>query len=149
MKWMGTCWVETELVLREAPPDLNVTVSDPGQAAVVLRKILAKKAQEHFVVLMLNTRHRVIGYRIASVGTLNGCLVHPRDVFGPVLQNGAVAAIVVGHNHPSNDPSPSPEDVALTRRLTDVGKMLGIELLDHVIVTKDGHHSLREGRFGS
>lgn len=99
--------------------------------------------QEHFCVLLLDGRHRVVGGEVVSVGTLTASLVHPREVFRPALQVGAAALILV-HNHPSGDPAPSPEDRSVTRRLVEVGELLGIPVLDHVIVAERGFHSLRD-----
>ncbi|MCA9573523.1 MAG: JAB domain-containing protein, partial [Myxococcales bacterium] len=81
--------------------------------------------------------------RLVSVGTLTTSLVHPREVFGPALSDAAAALIVV-HNHPSGDPSPSQEDVEITKRLIEVGRLLGVPLLDHVVVGEGRFVSLRE-----
>jgi DNA repair protein RadC len=99
--------------------------------------------RERFVGLDLDARHRVLRRRLVSIGTLTASLVHPREVFGPALRVGA-AAIVVVHNHPSGDPEPSAEDCALTERLRDAARLLGLELLDHVVVARTGFVSLRE-----
>jgi DNA repair protein RadC len=99
--------------------------------------------RERFVGLYLDARHRVLRRRLVSVGTLTASLVHPREVLGPALRARA-AALVVVHNHPSGDPEPSPEDCALTERLRDAARLLGIELLDHVVVARSGFVSLRE-----
>ncbi|MGE0494561.1 MAG: DNA repair protein RadC [Vulcanimicrobiota bacterium] len=99
--------------------------------------------REHFVALYLDARRRVIGQETVSVGTLTASLVHPREVFAPALQRRA-ATVVVAHNHPSGDPTPSAEDVALTRRLVRAGELLGVELLDHIVVGRWGFASIRE-----
>jgi DNA repair protein RadC len=99
--------------------------------------------RERFVALYLDARHRVVRRRLVSVGTLTASLVHPREVLGPALRARA-AALVVVHNHPSGDPEPSPEDCALTERLRDAARLLGLELLDHVVVGRNGFVSLRE-----
>jgi DNA repair protein RadC len=88
---------------------------------------------EHFGILLLDIRHRIIGSLEISVGCLTGALVHPREVFGPTLAHKA-AGLILFHNHPSGEPEPSGEDVALTRRLAAGGQLLGIEVLDHIIV---------------
>ena len=93
---------------------------------------------------MLTIRHRVLGLHTVSVGCLSSSLVHPREVFKPAILAGS-AALLVAHNHPSGDPEPSAEDVALTRRLAAAGTLLGIELLDHLILGEAGRFvSLRE-----
>lgn len=116
--------------------------NSPKAVAEYLQRHIGREKKEHFIMLYLDSRNTLIVDRV-SVGTLNSNLVHPREVFKSAIQANA-AQIIVAHNHPSNDPEPSPEDVALTRRLGDAAKILGIELLDHVIVTRNGFTSLRE-----
>lgn len=98
--------------------------------------------KEHFVVFFLDTRNQQIQREIISIGTLNANLVHPREVFEPAILHNA-AQIIVCHNHPSGNPEPSDEDLAITRRLQEAGKILGIEVLDHVIVTKTTFLSIK------
>jgi len=101
--------------------------------------------REAFYVLLLDARHRLAAApHLVSLGTLNASLVHPREVFGPAYAVPGVAAVIVLHNHPSGDPSPSGDDLDLTRRLDKVGDLLGLALLDHVIVAGDEHTSIRE-----
>lgn len=112
----------------------DALVSTPALSADLLRRYIpAGDPREHFVLMGLTVKHRVIGLHTISVGCLTSSLVHPREVFRPAILMGA-AAIVVCHNHPSGDPEPSAEDLALTRRLTAAGTLLGIEVLDHVIL---------------
>ena len=99
--------------------------------------------KEHIVAFYLDTQQRLIERRIISVGTLDTSLLHPREVFEPALQLSA-AGVVLAHNHPSGDPTASLEDVALTRRLVEASKIIDIELLDHIIVTRDKFSSLKE-----
>lgn len=99
--------------------------------------------KEHFVVFFLDTRNQEIKREIVSIGTLNYNLVHPREVYEPAVENLA-ASIIVAHNHPSGCLEPSDEDLSLTKRLSQAGKLLGIELLDHVIVTKEGFMSFKQ-----
>ena len=98
---------------------------------------------EHFGVLLLDTKHRVTRTSMISIGTLDASVVHPREVFRAAT-SGAAAAIVVFHNHPSGDPTPSDDDVALTKRLIRAGDLMGITVLDHVIVAENSFISLRE-----
>jgi len=102
--------------------------------------------KEHFVVFYLDTRNQEVAREIVSVGTLNANLVHPREVFEPAVKNLA-SQIVVSHNHPSGNSQPSDDDLEVTQRLREAGKILGIELLDHVIVTEKGFLSLKEDGF--
>jgi len=94
---------------------------------------LRSRKQEHVVMLMLNARNELIGRKTVAIGSLNKSVVEPRDVFGEAVRNNAVGIILV-HNHPSGDTSPSAADIRFTKRIEAGGKLLGIELLDHVIV---------------
>ncbi|MCR4820696.1 MAG: DNA repair protein RadC [Elusimicrobiales bacterium] len=110
-----------------------------------LREIRGSK-KEHFVSFYLDTRNQEIHKEIISIGTLNLSLVHPREVFEPAIRNLA-ASIIVAHNHPSGYIEPSNEDIKTTKRLTEAGKLLGIELLDHIIVSSNGYSSMKEKGF--
>jgi len=114
---------------RQAAPPLR----GPEAAAEALRGLLDGRLQEHVAVLALDARRRVVAAELVSQGTLTQSLAHPREVFRSAIKLGA-AAVVVGHNHPSGDPAPSPDDHALTRRLRQAAELLGIPLLDHLIV---------------
>jgi DNA repair protein RadC len=98
---------------------------------------------EHFGLLLLDTKHRVTRTTLLSVGTLDASIVHPREVFRAAASAGA-AALVLFHNHPSGDPAPSPDDVALTKRMVRAGDLMGIAVLDHIIVAEHRYASLRE-----
>lgn len=106
-------------------------------------KDLRDNKKEHFVVFYLDSRNQEIKRDIVSIGSLNASLVHPREVFEPAVRHLA-AQIIVAHNHPSGDTEPSAEDLAITKRLIDAGKILGIELIDHVIVARNGFVSFKE-----
>jgi DNA repair protein RadC len=103
---------------------------------------LTRERREHFVVLLLNARHEVQGRETVSIGSLNASIVHPREVFRPAILQAA-ASLVLVHNHPSGDPEPSEEDLGITRRLVEVGELVGIGVLDHVIVAGRGTVSFR------
>jgi DNA repair protein RadC len=96
--------------------------------------------KEVFCVLLLDAKHRKLREARISEGSLTASIVHPREVFAPAVRESAAALILV-HNHPSGDPSPSPEDVELTRRLRQAGEIVGIRVLDHVIVGAEHHFS--------
>lgn len=112
-------------------------ITDADQTERVLRTMLDGYDREAFVAISLDGRNRVIGAEIVSIGSLGSSIVHPREVFKAAIVAGA-AALVVGHNHPSGDPSPSTEDVRITERLRRGGELLGIPLLDHVIIGDPG-----------
>ncbi|HEX7095168.1 MAG TPA: JAB domain-containing protein [Acidimicrobiales bacterium] len=120
-----------------------VSVSDPAQVCQLLRGARYRD-RESFFTVSLNSQNEVLGVEEVARGTVNGVDIHPREVFkGPII-NGAVA-IVVAHNHPSGRTSPSNEDVDLTRRLKEAGRVVGIPVLDHLIVAgEDGCYSFAE-----
>ena len=117
--------------------------------ATFMGPLVADFDREGFWVVLLNGKNRAIGLNLVSVGALTAALVHPREVLKPAILGNA-AAIILVHNHPSGDPAPSTEDLALTRRLCEVGDLVGIRILDHVIIGHDGaYRSLAdEGRLG-
>ena len=104
---------------------------------------MAPLAQEQLRVLLLNTRNEVVGQRVIYVGNVNSSIVRPAEVLRPAVVE-SVPSIIVSHNHPSGDPTPSPEDVAITKDLAAAGKLLGVELLDHVVIGGDRFVSLKE-----
>jgi DNA repair protein RadC len=115
-----------------------------AEAAPLLAQYIGETDREVFAVALLTVRHRVLGLHTVSVGCLTSSLVHPREVFKPAILAGSAALLLV-HNHPSGDPEPSAEDIALTRRLAAAGQLLGIEILDHLILGEAGRFvSLRE-----
>jgi len=117
-------------------------LSDPKEVARRARSSVKDWRKECFLTFYLDSRNRLIGETEVSVGSLDTTLAHPREVFERAIRAGAANVIVV-HNHPSGDPTPSDDDIRLTRRLTEAGKILGIRLLDHVVVCRDGHYSFR------
>ena len=100
-------------------------------------------SQETFHVLLLDGKHRLLRLQRVSEGTLTSSLVHPREVFGPAVREAA-AAVIVAHNHPSGDPEPSAEDLAVTRRLIEAGRILGMPLLDHIVIGDSSFVSIRD-----
>jgi DNA repair protein RadC len=124
--------------------DAAPLVRGPEQVYELTRDIRAAN-REHFVGFYLNSRHQVLRRDIISIGSLNASIVHPREVYLPAIAVSA-ASLVLAHNHPSGDPTPSEEDLAITKRLQEAGRLLGIELVDHVIVARDAYASFRERR---
>lgn len=106
---------------------------------------IRRSNREHFVGFYLNSRNQVLRREIISIGSLNASIVHPREVFIPALAVSA-ASLILAHNHPSGDPSPSEEDLAITRRIAESGRLLGVELLDHVVVAREAYTSFKERR---
>jgi DNA repair protein RadC len=116
-----------------------------GSASDVFEQLgdIRSHRQEHFVAFDLTVRHGMIARRIVHIGTLTGVEVHPREVFREAIINSA-AALIIAHNHPSGDPTPSRQDIELTQRLREVGELLGITLVDHVVVAECGYISFAE-----
>jgi len=129
-------------LIKEGRPEYCTEITSPQDAVSFFQKRIGASPQEHFVALFLNTRNGLLGWREISRGTLNANLVHPRETFAPAVQLMA-AAIIVAHNHPAGNPEPSREDIAVTKQLRDAGKLLGIPLLDHLIVTENNFLSLK------
>jgi len=120
-----------------APP-----ITSPREALLQFQD-LRHSASESFAVLYLNSRNQPVGREVVAVGGLNIAQLRPREVFAPALALHA-AAVVLAHNHPSGDPTPSPEDLAVTRHLLEAGELLGIEVLDHLVLTAERFRSIRE-----
>ena len=134
-----TLHVVTFSVVREPDPSgtcgsSRAKLSDPAAVARLGRQIIADDAREHFWTLMLDSQNGLVAAHEVSTGTLSASLVHPREVFGPALRVLGVASVVLIHNHPSGDTTPSREDLQLTRQLVDAGKLLDIKVHDHVII---------------
>lgn len=119
------------------------TIRSPRDGANYVMEEMRTLNQEHFVVLFLNTKNEVIHQQTIFIGSLNSSIVHPREVFREAVKRSA-ASIICFHNHPSGDPTPSQEDIHVTRRLVDSGKMMGIEVLDHIIIGDRKFISLKE-----
>lgn len=115
------------------------SVKDVIAQAVYMRN----KTREHLMTIYLNARNEMIFKKPMFIGTLNASLVHPREIFAEALRQNAASVILV-HNHPSGDPEPSEDDLEITKRLIEAGKIMGIDVLDHVIITKNKVFSFRE-----
>ena len=138
-------------VVREPDSVPFTTPIRDAEAVVRVLQLLQRSGRaplerECFVVVLLNTRHVPLGVHVASIGTLGSAPVHPREVFRPAVVAGA-AAIIVVHNHPSGDASPSAEDRVVTERLRKVGELLGIEVLDHLVVGADRFFSFADEQY--
>ncbi|MBQ6440229.1 MAG: DNA repair protein RadC [Mogibacterium sp.] len=126
---------------------VKVRLRDSRQVAEILMDEMMYEKREFFMTLNLNSKLQVESKSVISIGNLDSAPVHPREVFGPAVRRGA-AAVVVAHNHPSGDPSPSPQDIEVTKRLIKASEILGIRLLDHVIVGNGCFTSMKtEGYF--
>ncbi len=124
-------------------PAARVQLRTPRDAAAYLLPTFGARPVEHFGVVLLDGKHRVLATTVLSIGTANATVVEPRDVFREAILGGAIA-VVVFHNHPSGDPSPSPEDAALTARLAAAGTLMGVALVDHVVLGDVRYCSFKE-----
>lgn len=121
----------------------NLPVVQNAKDALPLVAYIANKKQEYFLCISLNGANEMIGNRVVTVGLLNSTMVHPREVFADVISDRA-ASVIIAHNHPSGKLTPSPEDIALTKQMVEAGRMLGIAVLDHLIITQKGYLSLKQ-----
>lgn len=129
--------------VRERTVVYETAIGGPVDLAAAIRALIGDMDREGFVVIHLNAKHKIVSLEVAAVGTLTAVLVSPSSVFkGALLANAA--SIALGHLHPSGDPTPSPEDLALTRQLMQAGEVLGVRVVDHVVIGEDCHVSLRE-----
>ena len=126
----------------ERPAD-RPQINCPQDVHTLLSPEMGALAQEQLRVLLLNTRNQVMGQRVVYIGNVNSSVVRPAEVLRAAVIDSA-PSIIIAHNHPSGDPTPSPEDVSITRELVQAGKLLGIDLLDHVVIGGDRWVSLKE-----
>ena len=112
-------------------------------ASVVLENNLRGLNKEHFIILMLNTKNYLLGVETVSIGSLNSSIVHPRELFKSAI-NKSAAAIILAHNHPSGDATPSKEDIEVTKRIKSGGQLLGIDVIDHIIIGDNCYYSFKE-----
>jgi len=126
----------------QTPSYKNKDLTDPKKVYQLIKSKLKDYHKEHFYIIALNSRNHSIAE--VSVGSLDASVVHPREVFAEAIKNKA-ASVIFAHNHPSGDPEPSEDDLVTTKQLTEAGKILGIEVMDHIIVTKNSYFSFKDG----
>ncbi|UOQ93877.1 DNA repair protein RadC [Halobacillus shinanisalinarum] len=129
--------------IQQMKPVERYMIRSPEDGADFVMEEMRELKQEHFIVLFLNTKNQVLHRQTIFIGSLNASIVHPREVFKEAVKRSA-ASIICAHNHPSGDPTPSQEDIHVTRRLQECGKMIGIELLDHLVIGDRKFISLKE-----
>ena len=123
----------------------NKPISSPSEVADIFIPLLRDELKEKFFVVCLNTANKIIKYEVISIGNLNSSVVHPREVFKVAIENSS-ANIILLHNHPSGNPEASSEDIALTKKLVEAGKLLEIQVFDHIIIAGNNFMSLVEQR---
>lgn len=150
IKGIGECKAAQILAAIEIGKRINhytavekVKINQPSTLASIFMDEMRYLQKEHFRVILLDTKNQIIGKEEISIGTLNASIVHPRDVFKIAIKRNANSIILV-HNHPSGDPTPSKEDINITNRLTDVGELVGIKVLDHIIIGDSCYISFKE-----
>jgi len=129
-----------QIFLKDEP---LVRAGTPQEAWLALLSKILDADVEKFFCLSLNTKNKIKKIDLVSVGTVNEAIVHPREIFRPAIKNNA-SAIIIAHNHPSGDVSPSKEDIETTERRFEAGKIMGIQMLDHLIVTENAYYSMKE-----
>lgn len=121
----------------------NRVIRSPEDGYRLLQQFLGEVDREHFIVVCLDTKNQPTAINVCHIGSLNASIVHPREVMKPAILSNA-ASILVGHNHPSGNSEPSQEDIHVTRKLVEAGKIIGIEVLDHIVMGEDEFVSLKE-----
>ena len=134
---------EVTLKYRGQKRKISPFMASPEVSADFLRKVIPDNVREHFLAIYLSGSHQVAGFSVVAVGTANSCPVHAREVFQAAVMLGAVA-VIVAHNHPSGNVTPSNEDLLVIERLRDAGNIIGIKLLDHLVLTEDNYYSFNE-----
>lgn len=129
--------------LNKYKPTERYVIRSPEDGADYVMEDMRKLDQEHFIALYLNTKNQIIHHQTIFIGTLNSSVVHPREIFREAVRRSS-ASVIVAHNHPSGDPTPSPEDINVTKRLVKAGKIMGIEVLDHLVIGDNKFVSLKE-----
>lgn len=135
--------VQVKLVREKSMLYKERKIRSPHDAYILMKEFIGDADREHFVVLCLDTKNQPTCIQVVHIGSLNASIVHPREVLKSALLSNT-ASILVGHNHPSDNPTPSQEDIEVTERLKEAGKILGIDLLDHLIICSDSFISLKE-----
>lgn len=128
-------------------PDDRTPIGSPADVAAMMAPRMTGLDREHLQVVLLNTKNHIVGVQPVYVGSVNAAVVRPAEVFAEAVRR-VCPAIVVVHNHPSGDPAPSPEDIDTTKRLVEAGRLLDIEVLDHVVIGQGRFVSMRERRLG-
>lgn len=138
--------VQVKLVREKTMMYKNRRIRSPHDAYELMKEFLGDVDREHFIVLCLDTKNQPTCIQTVHIGSLNSSIVHPREVLKPAILSNS-ASIICFHNHPSNDSSPSPEDIAVTKRLVEAGEIIGIDVVDHLILCEDNFRSLKESGY--
>ena len=135
--------VSLKMVKENSVTYLNRVISSPTDSAEIIRNFIADSDREQMIVCCLDTKNQPTSISIVSIGSLNSAIVHPREIFKTAILSNS-ASIIIAHNHPSGNTDPSHEDIVLTNRLDEAGKLIGIKLLDHLIIGQGCYTSFKE-----
>ncbi|NBJ71628.1 MULTISPECIES: JAB domain-containing protein [Clostridia] len=133
--------VRIEQIICEAEGGVNYMIKGPKDGADIASRFIGRDDREVFFVMCLNTKNHVVAVHRCHIGSLNASIVHPREVFKSAILNNA-ASVIVAYQHPSGDIEPSMEDINVTKGLAEAGKLLGIEVLDHLVVNNEGKFTI-------
>lgn len=140
---LKACFEISKRLVKEGNMNKNTIIKSPKDIFLLLKEKIVNFHKEYFIATSLDSRNKVISIDIVSIGTLNSSLIHPRETFEIAIRNHA-AKIIICHNHPSEELGPSKEDLLITQNLVKAGKLLGIEVTDHLIISKDRYFSFKE-----
>jgi DNA repair protein RadC len=129
--------------LKQSPLSRKTKITSPNDVVSFFSAELSSQRVEKFIAVFLNTKNEMIAWEVISIGSLNASIVHPREVFNRAIKRSA-ASILAVHNHPSGHVEPSQEDINITKRLSEVGQIVGIPMVDHIIIGKDKYYSFKE-----
>ncbi len=135
--------IENERINKIESINKETKITSPDIAYHLIKKNLVSYKKEHFFVICLDSRNRILGIDEISTGTLESSIVHPRETFESAIKHHA-AKIIIAHNHPSEDPMPSEDDIGITKRLREAGLIMGIEVIDHIVVCRNSFLSFKE-----
>jgi len=127
------------------PSSTKITLADPFQSYAYLRELIQNESQEHLICVYLNTKSEVIETRTISIGTVNQTIINPKDILKWALKHSATG-IIIAHNHPSGNPTPSKEDILVTKKIVEAAKLMDIIVVDHIIVGKNRYYSFLENK---
>lgn len=135
--------VKVQMVKKDTLWYLKRSIGEAKDAADIMRELIGNADREHFILICLNSKSEPTHIETVSIGTINFAIIHPREIFKTAILSNATS-IIIGHNHPSEDVTPSPEDIKTTQRIKEISEMIGIILYDHIIFSENDHHSIME-----
>ncbi|MFH0716163.1 JAB domain-containing protein [Staphylococcus delphini] len=135
--------VKVQMVKKDTFWYLKRSIGEAKDAVDIMRELIGNADREHFILICLNSKSEPTHIETVSIGTINFAIIHPREIFKAAILSNATS-MIIGHNHPSEDVTPSPEDIKTTQRIKEISEMIGIILYDHIIFSENDHHSIME-----